>query len=109
MDIKTLIEKKGKYSKAEIAWLIDEGAKVGVEPPAKTACSNCWRDMAIEIAYKQRQAQPVRKLHRLRGAAAREGVVFKGRTITNDTIDNETWAWMEANGFPKNLLEDAED
>jgi hypothetical protein len=107
MEIKDLINKKGKFSQAEIDYLIAEGAKVGVMPPKKTKCVNCWRDMAIEIAYAQRQLNPTPKAHRLRGAAARNGVVFKGRTITNDTID-EDWEWMMANGFPKQLLEDAE-
>lgn len=108
MEIRTLIEKKGRYSKAEIAFIVEEGAKVGVQPPKKTSCVNCWRDMAIEVAYRQRQADPKPKAHRLRGAAAREGVVFKGRLITNDTIDDETWAWMTDNDFPKSLLADAE-
>lgn len=109
MDIKSLIEKKGRYSKTEIDYIIAEGAKVGVLPPKNTKCTNCWRDMAIEVAYAQRAANPVRKAHRLRGAAARDGVVFKGRVITNDTIDDETWAWMQENNFPKQLLDDAED
>lgn len=107
MEIKDLINKKGKFSQAEIDYLIAEGAKVGVMPPKKTKCVNCWRDMAIEIAYEQRKANPTPKAHRLRGAAARNGVIFKGRTITNDTIDDD-WDWMMTNGFPKQLLEDAE-
>lgn len=109
MEIKALIEKKGRYSKEEIDFIIAEGAKVGVEPPKKTNCVNCWRDMAIEVAYAQRKANPDKKAHRLRGNAARDGVVFKGRIITNDTIDEETWAWMKENGFPSQLLADDED
>lgn len=105
MEIKDLIEKKGRYSKEEIAFIIAEGEKVGVKPPKKTSCVNCWRDMAIEVAYLQRQANPVKKAHRMRGNAARDGVVFKGRPITNDNID-DNWEWMQANGFPAQLLED---
>lgn len=108
MDLKTLIEKKGRYSKAEIDYIIAEGEKVGVMPPQKTTCVNCWRDMAIQVAYEQRKANPTPKAHRMRGDAARDGVIFKGRTITNDTIDDETWQWMMDNDFPKQLLEDAE-
>lgn len=105
MEIKELINKKGKFSQAEIDFIIAEGAKVGVLPPKRTGCVNCWRDMAIEVAYAQRQANPTAKKHRLRGAAAREGVRFKGRIVTNDTIEDD-WEWMSANGFPKQLLED---
>ena len=104
-----MIEKKGRYSKEEIAYIIAEGEKVGVKPPQKTNCVNCWRDMAIEVAYEMRKANPVKKAHRLRGNAARDGVIFKGRLITNDTIDEETWAWMMANGFPSQLLANDED
>lgn len=108
MDLRKLIEKKGRYSKAEIAYIIAEGDKVGVVPPKKTDCSNCWRDMAIEILYHQRG--DAKKAHRFRdgSAAERDGVVFKGRVITNDTMDDETWAWMMENHFPKTLLQDAE-
>lgn len=105
MEIKDLIEKKGRYSKDEIAFIIAEGEKVGVKPPKKTNCVNCWRDMAIEVAYMQRKANPVKKAHRMRGNAARDGVVFKGRIITNDNID-DNWEWMQSNGFPSQLLED---
>lgn len=105
MEIKDLIEKKGRYSKEEIAFIIAEGEKVGVKPPKKTNCVNCWRDMAIEVAYMQRKANPVKKAHRMRGNAARDGVVFKGRIITNDNID-DNWEWMQSNGFPAQLLED---
>ena len=112
MEIKDLIEKKGRYSQEEIDFIIAEGTKVGVNPPKKTNCVNCWRDMAIEVAYAQRKAQgptSPKKAHRLRGNAARDGVVFKGRIITNDTIDEETWAWMQENGFPSQLLANDED
>lgn len=109
MELKEIINKKGRFSKAEIDFIVAEGAKVGVMPPKKTACVNCWRDMAIEVLYAQRQADPKPKAHRFRvgSSAERNGVVFKGRIVTNDTIDDD-WEWMTANGFPQQLLEDAE-
>lgn len=105
MDLKTLIEKKGRYSKEEIAYIIAEGEKVGVQPPKKTSCVNCWRDMAIEVAYLQRKADPTKPARHFRdgSAAERDGVVFNGRLITNDNI-GELWDWMQANGFPQSLL-----
>ena len=105
MDLKELIEKKGRFSKEEIAYIIAEGEKWGVQPPKKTSCVNCWRDMAIEICYKMRQAEKGKNPRRFRdgSAAERDGVVFKGRIITNDNI-GEAWDWMQANGFPQSLL-----
>lgn len=109
MEIKDLIEKKGRFSKEEIAFVIAEGAKVGVMPPEKTNCVNCWRDMAIEVAYAQRKSEQPKAARRFRDGsrAERHGVTFKGRLITNDNIE-DLWDWMQANGFPNNLLEDAE-
>ena len=105
MDIKRLTTKKGKFTKAEKEFLLAEGAKVGVEPPVNTACPDCWRDMAIRVLIAQ---APKGEGVRLRGMAARNGVLFKGRVITNP-LDEETLAWMEANGFPKQLLEGGQD
>lgn len=106
MDIKKLIDKK-KYTKADKDFLVAEGAKYGIEPPKKDSCPDCWRDMAIRIAVAMKP-QAAATSRRLRGNAARNGVIFKGRLITNATLDEETLAWMDANGFPQQLLEDAE-
>lgn len=103
MDIKGLTNKKGKFTEAEIAFVVEEGAKWGIEPPQNRNCKDCWRDMAIRIACAMREARPTS--HRLRDFAARDGVLFKGRVITPANIDDE-WEWMQANGFPKQLLED---
>lgn len=107
MELRKLIDKKGRFSKEEIDFIIAEGAKVGVKPPKKTKCQNCWRDMAIEILYVQRAADPNRpkspRRFRDGSDAERHGVVFMGRTITNDNI-GENWDWMTENGFPRQLL-----
>ena len=107
MDIKTLIEKKGRYSKEEVAFIIAEGEKWGVMPPKRTNCVNCWRDMAIEIHYAMR---PKRKGLRFKGDLGIHGVTHMGRVVTDaDLSDPETLQWMEENNFPKYLLTDAED
>ena len=101
MDIKTLTTKKGSFSKAEKEFLLSEGSKYGIEAPTNTRCPDCWRDMAVQIAVAMRpQCEGVR----LRGAAAVNGVLFLGRLITNP-LDEDTLAWMKANGFPAQLLE----
>lgn len=104
MEIKKLIEKKGRYNKSEKQWLTEQGEKVGVKAPTDEACPDCWRDMALHIAYELDLLNPKKKAHRLRGNAARDGVVFRGVLITNENIE-ELWDWMQANGFPQQLLE----
>lgn len=103
MDIKELIDKKGRYSREEKEYLVAEGERFGIEPPKDNACSNCWRDMAIQVAVAMKPKAET--LRRLRGNAARDGVVFKGRLITNATLDAELLKWMEENDFPEQLLE----
>ena len=107
MELKELIEKKGRFSKDEIDYIIAEGAKFGIMPPKRTKCQNCWRDMAIEVAYAQREAKKNKPRGRhLRGSAARHGVLFRGRLITNETLTPDLLRWMDENGFPKTLLID---
>ena len=112
MTLRELADKKGKFSKEEIDYIIAEGAKVGVMPPKRTKCQNCWRDMAIEVMYQQRKADPTqqKKAHRFRDGsmAERHGVLFMGRVITNENID-DNWEWMLEHGFPKQLLAHYED
>lgn len=105
MEIEKLTTKKGKFTKAEKEWLTAEGAKYGIGTPQNEACPDCWRDMAIQIRLAM---NPKPKGTRLRGAAATDGVVFMGRLIVNP-IDAETLAWMRANNFPSQLLEEGED
>lgn len=105
MEIEKLKNKKGKFSKAEIDFIIAEGAKYGINPPERTDCPDCWRDMAIQVAIASR---PAPKGRRLWGRAAEHGVTFKGRLITNADLDEETLKWLDDNGFPQYLLRDAE-
>lgn len=102
MDLKILTEKKGRFSKEEKDYLVELGARHGVEPPKEGACGECWRDMAIQLWVA---THPAGKGTRLRGDAARDGVVFKDRIIVNP-LDEETLAWMRDNGFPPQLLTD---
>lgn len=104
MEIEKLIERTGKYTQKEKDFLKELGAKYGIEPPKESACHNCWRDMAIQIAVAMKPKTGLGK--RLRGDAARDGVVFKGRLITNATLDAETLQWMKDNDFPEQLLTD---
>ena len=106
MDIKKLSKKKGAFTEEEKAWLREQGAKYGVPDPANENCPDCWRDMAIQVAVAMRPKEAKKKGTRLRGAAATDGVIFLGRLITNDTLDEETLAWMRDHHFPEQLLTD---
>ena len=100
MDIKKLTNKKGKPTDEEKAFLVEEGAKYGIEPPTREDCPDCWRDMAIQIAVAM---QPKHQGGtRLRN---KNGVLFKGRVIINP-LDEETLAWLRENEFPETLLTD---
>lgn len=107
MEVKELIDKKGKFTQAEKEYLTELGRQYDIEPPKEGSCGNCWRDMAIHIAVAMKPKPNTSR--RLRGDAARDGVVFKGRLITNATLDEETLRWMDENDFPQTLLENAED
>lgn len=107
MDLKRLTEKKGKFTKTEKEWLVEQGAIYGVPEPANTNCPDCWRDMAIRVAVAMRPKE-AKNGTRLKGMAADNGVIFKGRLITNDILDDALLSWMRDNGFPEKLLEDAE-
>lgn len=101
-EIIRLSNKKGRFSQSEIDYVIAEGAKVGILPPKNTKCVNCWRDMAIEIAYAMR---PKRKGLRFKGNLGVHGVVHMGRTITDADLDDPaTLKWMEEHDFPQYLL-----
>lgn len=101
MDIKTLTGKKGKFTQEEIEFLIQEGAKHGIEPPKNENCPNCWRDMAIQIAVAMK---PHKGVH-FKGDLREHGVLFLGRVLTDaDLEDGETLAWMKENRFPEYLL-----
>lgn len=96
MDVKKIINKKGKVSKAEIAFLLSEGERWGVEPPRNEGCPDCWRDMAVAIMAAMRKGATGRTFGTPGG-----GVIFKGRVIMDaDLEDPATLEWMEANGFP---------
>ena len=77
----------------------------GIDKPTKKSCPNCWRDAAILALRKAKGDKPIDPtLPRLRGNSA-DGVIFKGRLVSNANMTRELADWMEANGFPKQLIE----
>lgn len=94
------------YKAADKAELVPLLEKYGIEKPAKTSCKSCWRDAAIMALREAKKGVKTDKsLPRLRGNAAINGVWHKGRFVSNETMTREMAEWMEANGFPRQLLE----
>lgn len=94
------------YKAADKAELVPLLEKYGVDKPTKTSCKSCWRDAAImALREAKKGVETDEGLPRLRGNAAINGVWHKGRYVSNETMTREMAEWMEANGFPKQLLE----
>ena len=79
--------------------------KYGIDKPTKKSCPNCWRDAAILALRKAKGDKPADPtLPRLRGNSA-DGVIFKGRLVSNANMTRELADWMKENGFPESILE----
>lgn len=104
MDIKTLIEKK-RYSVADKDYIRQLCKDYGIDEPTKDSCSNCWRDCCIVIA--SRMKNDTKRGNTLKGAAGAEGVIFKGRFVSNAVMTDELAQWLRDNGFPSKLWEEA--
>lgn len=94
------------YKAEDKAKLVPLLKKYGIDKPAKTSCKSCWRDAAImALREAKKGVETDEGLPKLRGNAAINGVWHKGRFVSNETMTREMAEWMDANGFPKQLLE----
>lgn len=99
--IKGLIEKKGKYGKADKEAIADACREYSVEVPANDACNNCWRDACIMVVNAAKQSQQQTQRNMLKGDTGKNGVIFKGRYVSNAVMTDELADWLRANGFPE--------
>ena len=98
----SLCEKKDEWSDDEKAMLKGWLVEAGVEVPKKTKCKNCWRDAAILLACRLKgESGGDCNGFRLRGTAAKNGVLWLGRLVSPATIDDDLIAWLKQTGFPK--------
>ena len=104
--LKALAEKTKGWTKADKEWLLPILAELGIEAPTKTSCPSCWRDAAIMAIVRlgDKDKKSV-KGFRLKGAAKR-GVLWMGRLVSDATLDAEMVDWLKKTRFPQNLWTD---
>lgn len=108
LKVLTRLAELQSYKAADKAILLPLLEKYRIEPPTSKTCRNCWRDVAVLAVVAARAydtAGEVVALPRLRGRHGKNGVVFKGRFISNATMTEALAAWMAENGFPEQLYE----
>ena len=79
--------------------------ELGIEAPKKTSCPSCWRDCAIMAIVKLGDTKKSVNGFRLKGAA-KHGVIWHGRLVSDVTLDSEMVEWLKQTRFPQNLWSD---
>lgn len=104
--LRKLAEKTKGWTKEDKEWLSPILAELGIEAPTKTSCPSCWRDSAIMAIVKlgDKDTKSV-KGFLLKGAAKR-GVIWKGKFVSDATLDEAMADWLRETGFPENLWSD---
>ena len=103
--LRKLAEKTKGWAKADNEWLLPILADLGIEAPKKTSCPSCWRDCAIMAIVKLGDTKKSVNGFRLKGAAKR-GVMWCGRLVSDATLDEKMADWLRETGFPQNLWTD---
>lgn len=103
--LRSLAEKTKGWTKADKEWLSPVLAELGIEVPMKNNCPSCWRDCAIMAIVKLGDTKKVVNGFRLKGAAKR-GVLWLGRLVSDATLDANMVEWLKQTNFPQNLWTD---
>ena len=103
--LRKLAEKTKGWTKADKEFLLPILADLGIEAPTKTSCPSCWRDCAIMAVVKLCDTKKSVNGFRLKGAAKR-GVLWCGRLVSDATLDAEMAEWLKETNFPTNLWTD---
>lgn len=104
--LKSLSEKNKGWTKEDKEFLTPILLELGIEPPKKSSCPSCWRDCAIlALVALKHDEESVANGFRLKGAAKR-GVIWKGRMVSDATLDADMIDWLKKTGFPSNLWTD---
>ena len=100
--LRQLAEKTKGWTKADKEWLLPVLEELGVEAPKKNSCPSCWRDCAIMAIVKLGGTKKPVNGFRLKGSAKR-GVMWRGRLVSEATLDADMGEWLKETGFPQNL------
>lgn len=103
--LRKLAEKTKGWAKADKEWLSSILADLEIEAPKKTSCPSCWRDCAIMAIVKLGETKKSVNGFRLKGAAKR-GVLWMGRLVSDATLDADMVEWLKQTRFPQNLWSD---
>lgn len=103
--LRQLAEKTKGWTKADKEFLLPVLEELGVEAPKKTSCPSCWRDCAIMAIVKLGETKKSVNGFRLKGSAKR-GVMWRGRLVSDATLDADMVEWLKETGFPQNLWTD---
>ena len=100
--LRKLAEKTKGWTKEDKERLLPVLAELGIEAPKKTSCQSCWRDCAIMAIVKLGDTKKSVNGFRLKGAA-KHGVIWHGRLVSDATLDSEMVDWLKQTRFPQNL------
>ena len=103
--LRKLAEKTKGWTKEDKERLLPVLAELGIEAPKKTSCPSCWRDCAIMAIVKMGDTKKSVNGFRLKGAA-KHGVIWHGRLVSDATLDSEMVEWLKQTRFPQNLWSD---
>ena len=103
--LKALAEKTKGWTKADKEWLLPILEELNIEAPTKNNCPSCWRDAAILAIVRLGDNNKSVKGFRLKGSA-KHGVMWRGRLVSDATLDEKMAEWLRETGFPKNLWTD---
>ena len=79
--------------------------RLGVEPPKKTRCAQCWQDKAVELYNRlTAEEQPTGKLKPW------VDVLYNGTRVNNATLTDKLEAVLRApgSGFPKSYWNESD-
>ena len=103
--LRKLAEKTKGWTKEDKERLLPVLAELGIEAPKKTSCPSCWRDCAIMAIVKMGDTKKSVNGFRLKGAA-KHGVLWMGRLVSDATLDADMVEWLKKTRFPENLWTD---
>lgn len=103
--LRQLAEKTKGWTREDKDFLLPILEELNIEAPTKNNCPSCWRDAAIMAIVKLGDTKKPVNGFRLKGIAAREGVLWRGKLVSPSTLNEQMVKWLVESGFPKHQYE----
>lgn len=100
--LRALAEKTKGWTRVDKELLLPVLEELGIEAPTRNNCPSCWRDAAILAVVRLGDTKKSVNGFRLKGAAKR-GVMWYGRLVSDATLDAAMVEWLKQTNFPINL------